>query len=406
MRIFAALTYYSPHISGVTIYARRLIRRLVERGHHVTVLTSRFNADLPTRERIDDAMVIRSPVLFLLSKGAVMPFIFWQAFGLIRRSDIVYLHLPQFEACLIALIAKLLRKPVVVTYHCDIELPRGLISALFTPLIRLSHYITGKLADRIVVNTEEYGRTARLPRRFHHKVLNVYPPIELAPTPLNTRDVRARHGFGDAPVVGFVGRFAEEKGIAHLVEAAPLVRREIPNARFALAGLTDTVPGERVHEQLGPKIEALGDAIVHLGRLSDEELTSFYQAMDVLVLPSTNSTESFGMTQAEAMLSGTPVIASDISGVREAVRVTGMGLIVPPGDAVAIAQAIVTVLRDPKRFTRPTNEIERIFDADHTTDFYEQLFEGTLAGRMTFPNHAAHAEEAAAKDGGKPAIDS
>jgi glycosyltransferase involved in cell wall biosynthesis len=97
--------------------------------------------------------------------------------------------------------------------------------------------------------------------------------------------------------------------------------------------------------------------------------------MDVLVLPSTNSTESFGMTQAEAMLAGTPVIASDISGVREAVHMTGMGLLVPPSDSSALAKAIVEVLRDPAQFTRPQADIRDRFDPTRTVDFYQRLFQ-------------------------------
>lgn len=378
MRILTTITYYTPHISGLTVYARRVIRRLVERGHEVTVLTSRFDPRLPARETIDGATVIRSPVLFRVSKGAFAPRFLWDAARLVPKHDIVYLHLPQFEASGVAVIAKTMRKPLVTTYQCDIELPPGIVRVLFTPAIRVSHYITGKLSDRLVVLSDEYGRSARLPAHFHQKVLSVYPPIELAAAEVGPAEFRRRHNLGDGPLVGFVGRYAEEKGLDHLLAAVPLVQREIPNARCVLAGPTDTVPGERVHEWLQPKIDALRAAVVHLGLLSDPDLTSFYQAIDVLVLPSTNSTEAFGMTQAEAMLAGTPVVASDIPGVREAVRITGMGLVVPPRAPEAIARAIVTVLRTPERFVRPIEEIRDLFDPARTAAFYEQLFAGLI----------------------------
>jgi glycosyltransferase involved in cell wall biosynthesis len=385
MRVLSTLTYYSPHISGLTVYARRVLGRLAQRGHEVTVLTSRYSNTLPTREQLDGVRVVRARVLFSLSKGTFAPLFLWHAARLIRANDVVYLHLPQFEASGVALIARLMRKPVVVTYHCDIELPPGLTHSLFTPLIRLSHYVTGLLAHKIVVNTEEYGSSARLPRFFHKKVTWVYPPIEVAPPASDRENFRRQHGLGEAPVAGFVGRFAEEKGIGDFIDAVPLVLRELPDARFALAGPTGTVPGEHVHERLAPKIAALGDTIVQLGAVSDGELSAFYQAIDVLVLPSTNSTESFGMTQAEAMVSGTPVIASDISGVREAVRVTGMGLLVPPRDPGALAQAIVAVLRDRAHFVQPLDAIRARFDPDATTSFYEELFSdltrGHTAGR-------------------------
>jgi len=374
MRILTTITYYSPHISGLTVYARRLIRRLVERGHDVTVLTSRYAPQLAAREEIDGATVIRSPVWFQVSKGVFAPRFLWDAARLISSHDVIYLHLPQFEASGVAVLAKLMRKPLVTTYQCDIQLPPGLIRTVFTPPIRASHYVTGKLSDRVVVLSDEYGRSARLPAHFHQKVLSIHPPIELAIASTNPRAFRAQHGLGEGPLIGFVGRYAEEKGLDYLLEALLLVRRELPEARLVLAGPTDTVPGERVYAWLRPKIDALGDSVRHLGLLSDPDLTSFYQTIGVLVLPSTNSTEAFGMTQAEAMLAGTPVVASDIPGVSEAVRITGMGLTVPPRDPEAIARAVVTVLREHDRFARPTGEIRKLFDPAGTAAFYEELF--------------------------------
>ena len=373
MRILTALTYYAPHISGLTVYARRLVRRLVARGHTVTVLTAHFQRDLPRREVIDGATVVRSPVALSISKGVLMPLFPWQAARLIASHDLLYLHLPQFEASIAAVLAKALRKPIVLSYQCDIELPRGPARYAATPAIRVSHYVTGKLSDRIVVTSDAYGRRARLPRHFHQKVTSVHPPVELAPGS-DGAALRRRHGLGDGPLVGFVGRYSEEKGIEYLIESLPRVLRDVPAARYVLAGPTATVPGERVHERLDARIRELGARWVHLGLLPDEELASFYRMIDVLVLPSTNSTESFGMSQAEAMLAGTPVVATDMPGVSEAVRLTGMGRLVPPRDGHALAEAIVAVLRDRAAYVRPEQEIRSRFDPEATTDFYERLF--------------------------------
>jgi glycosyltransferase involved in cell wall biosynthesis len=93
----------------------------------------------------------------------------------------------------------------------------------------------------------------------------------------------------------------------------------------------------------------LGSGVVQLGLLSDAELV--YHAIDACSSEH-QLTESFGMTQAEAMIAGTPVVASDISGVREAVRVTGMGQPCPHETPAALARAIVSVLREPQRYLR------------------------------------------------------
>ena len=78
MRILNALTYYRPHVSGLTIYGERLARGLARRGHAVTVLTSRFHPSLPAREILDGVEVIRVPVARKISKGAIMPLLGWR----------------------------------------------------------------------------------------------------------------------------------------------------------------------------------------------------------------------------------------------------------------------------------------------------------------------------------------
>ena len=108
-------------------------------------------------------------------------------------------------------------------------------------------------------------------------------------------------------------------------------------------------------------------------------MPAFLGAIDCLVVPSVNSTESFGLVQAEAMLCGTPVVASDLPGVRQPVRMTGMGEIVPVGDETALAAAILRVLDEPARYRQDPEEVARHFDLARTADGYEALFRELVA---------------------------
>jgi glycosyltransferase involved in cell wall biosynthesis len=380
MKILIALTYYRPHISGLTIYVERLARGLAARGHRVTVLTSHFARELPYREEIDGVTVVRHPVLFKLSKGAIMPGFLNHALWLMRAHDVVSVHLPQAEGGPLSLLGRLVaRKPVVLTYHCDVQLPHAILNQAVDRLVFLSNLCAGVFADRLVAYTEDYAVNSPLLSRFKNKIKAIYPPVEMPlPDPDAVTDLRSRHHADGHCVVGFAARFAEEKGIDYLIQSIPYVAEQIPSVKYLLAGETLKVIGENVWERLQPQIERNRQYIEILGTIPNKQMGNFFGACDVLTVPSINSTESFGLVQIEAMLSGCPVVASNLPGVREPVRVTGMGEVVPIKDARALAAAIVQVIQNKARYVRPRREIEQTFALERTLEEYERLFDGLL----------------------------
>ena len=121
--------------------------------------------------------------------------------------------------------------------------------------------------------------------------------------------------------IGIAARFATEKGFEHLLDAVPLLLEEFPDLRVLHAGEFEHVIGEEGYrDRLRPLLARAGDHWVPLGVISGAELSVFYAACDVTVLPSLNRTESFGFVQVESMLCGTPVVASALPGVRVADR--------------------------------------------------------------------------------------
>ncbi|MGD2041245.1 MAG: glycosyltransferase family 4 protein, partial [Anaerolineae bacterium] len=149
------------------------------------------------------------------------------------------------------------------------------------------------------------------------------------------------------------------------------------------AGQYEDVMGEEAYyRRLMPMIQELGaEHWEFLGILTQQQMPAFYAACDVLVVPSLNSTESFGLVQVEAMLCGTPSIASNLPGVRQPPRMTGMGDVTPIGDSDALAQAIIHLLQNPEDYARPRPEIEDTFSLERTVDGYEDLFETLMASR-------------------------
>jgi glycosyltransferase involved in cell wall biosynthesis len=144
--------------------------------------------------------------------------------------------------------------------------------------------------------------------------------------------------------------------------------------------------GEQAYERkIAPLLTALGDRWTFLGVLQPDAMAAFFKSCDVTVLPSINSTETFGLVQIESMICGTPVVAAGLPGVREPVRITGMGKVVPPRDPVRLADAVLEVLADRPRFVQPAGKIIEMFSPDSTAARYEALFEEIANRKKSAP---------------------
>ena len=384
MHILTGLTYYRPHTSGLTIYAELVARAFTRRGHQVTVLTSQDDRRLARLECVDGVTVVRVPPLMRVSKGLIMPGMPSMAWKLARRADVINLHIPQLDAAYIAWIGKMMHKPVVLTYHCDLLLPHGLIHSVANQVSHAANHIAAWGSNSIVSLTRDYAEHSAYLTHYLDKLHILDAPVELAPA--TDADVQAfREKFGILPgqrIIGMAARLATEKGVEYLVQALPQVLARIPDARLLFVGSYQNVVGEREYAvRILPLIAELKDHWSMLGYLSPVELTAFFKTCEVLVMPSLNSTEGFGLVQVEAMSCGTPVIATDLPGVRVPVKMSGMGRIVPVADAPAIAQAILDILSDPERFRGNYDEIRHKYSPDVIAAGYEKLFEDILQKR-------------------------
>jgi glycosyltransferase involved in cell wall biosynthesis len=411
VKILFVLTYYRPHVSGLTIYVERLARALAERGHTVTVLTSHYTKGLPYEEQMDGVRVVRVPVAFRFNKGVVMltfPLAAWRE---IRRHDVVSIHLPQVEAALSAFLARLAGHKPIITYHCDLQMPPVWYGRIVDRLTFWDNLIAGKLADTIVAYTRDFaehspflsrflgppdtetGRrgdtgvsvdatVAASPRRrgtgSHSKVRVILPPVVIPdPTPGGVAALREQIGWhAGQKVIGFAARFAHEKGAGYLINAIPRILTAFPDIRILFAGpYGNDVIGETIWETLLPLIKKYEPYLTFLGTLNPAQMADFFASCDVLTVASINNTESFGLVQVEAFMCGTPVVATDLPGVRQPVTMTGMGEIVPIADADGLAQGVIKVLREPWNYIKPRDEIMRVFELSRTVDAYERLFE-------------------------------
>jgi glycosyltransferase involved in cell wall biosynthesis len=386
MKILEILTYYRPWVSGLTIYVERLSKALVEQGHDVTVLTSQYTPDLPRFDVVDGVKVVRIPVALRISKGVIMPGFGPMAWKLAPRSDIIHLHLPQFDAPGVALRGRLLHKPVVLTYHCDLQLPSGKFNSLVNKVVLGMNELAGSLADAVVTYTRDYGENSPFLSQFvDNKLVIIPPPVTLDPiSDQSLQQFQAKYNITGQQIIGVSARLAAEKGIEILLRALPIILKEFPNARVLHAGPYQDIIGEEAYAaRLTPLFKKYKDHYTLMGTLHGEELAAFYASLDVLCIPSLNSTESFGLVQIEAMRNGVPVAACNLPGVRQPVTMTGMGEVSTIGDHEALAQAIIKILREREKYIRNVDLISKSFDPQQTAENYVSLFENLRHNRQT-----------------------
>src|SRR5215210_896097 len=379
MKILTVLTYYRPHTSGLTIYAERLARAFARRGHQVTVMTSQFEPSLPREETLEGVNIVRVPVAARISKGVLAPTFGLVATKLVAQHDLVQMHLPQFDAPGVALRGRLLRKPAVLTYHCDLLLPPGFFNRFVNAVVDFQNNMAGMLSNHIVTYTQDYADHSPYLSRYASKLTPILPPVELPdPLPGAVQAFAEEHHVQERrPVIGMAARFAAEKGVEVLLDALPTILKKYPKAQVLFAGTYQNVLGEQAYsDRLMPRIREYEVAghWTFLGNLDPVEMAAFYPNLDVLTVPSLNSTEAFGLVQIEAMMNGVSCVPSALPGVRQPVSMHGMGRVAKIGDSVDLAESILEVLSEPNKFRGDIESIKKAYDPDSIAAEYEKLF--------------------------------
>lgn len=360
-----SITYYSPYVSGLTIYVKRLAEELMKKGHQVSILCMKHEDSLSTSEEINLVDIHRAKVVMRLNKGFVSIDWIIKSWIQVRKCDVLVVNLPQVEGWIPVLMARVFRKKVIAVYHCEINLPNKFIQWW----VEQANWLSLELAEKIVSYTQDYADNSRLVSKYPDKLSYIYPPIpDLAVDEKLKKELEKKIGPG--PVVGVAARLAREKGIEYLIEALPMIKTKV---KIAIAGPIEPVGEKEYKEKILKLAKQYKGRVIFLGTIDPEKMGAFYGVIDVLVLPSINSTEAFGMVQVEAMLKGVPVIATNLPGVRVPVQISGMGLVVSPKDSKGIAGAIERILKDKIRFTKYMRNVMSEFNLGRTVSFFEKL---------------------------------
>lgn len=324
---------YPPDVGGLENYARWTVGVLREAGHRVVVITTR--PGLRTRrDSIDGVPVIRLGTWLVLSNTPVSGLWPWQVWRWLRREqvDVVATHAPVPGLADVATFVSG-RRPVIATYHAGsmVKGTGGVVDALLRGYERwVLPRVLGRAARTVAVSP--VALTASRPGH-----VDIPPGVDTSVFVPGDRVREQRIVFA-----GRIERTSRWKGLQVLIDAMPAVLGAVPDAQLVVVGDGDDVPALRARaESLG-----VGGSLQWLGRLDAAGLSEQWQRASVACLPSLTEAESFGMTLIEAMACGCPVVGSAVAGPAYVIRDGVDGRLVPPGDSVALASALLETLQD------------------------------------------------------------
>lgn len=331
MKIGLVTPYIYPTPGGVNEHVEHLYRNLRLRGHDVRIISASHGF-----QRSTDGDVIRLGKGFSVPANGSMGTITFSPryVAQVRRMldeerfDLLHFHEP-FVPFLSLVLLRESRSVNIATFHAY---------AGFSPSYEFGSRVLGGYARRL------HGRIA-VSAAARHFIDRFFPgDYRVIPNGVDVARYRdavpvARWQDGRRNVL-FVGRHEPRKGLLHLLKAYRIMRKADCDCRLLVVG---SGPQEREARRY-VATRRLG-GVEFLGRVSDREKAALFKTADVYVSPATGR-ESFGIVLLEAMAAGTPIVASDIHGYKGVVKRGEQGLLVPPGDAKAIATATMSLLGD------------------------------------------------------------
>lgn len=363
--------------SGQTVHVRELSKHLKRLGNEVSIFS----------RGIEDQDLSQIGVELRFSFDNV-PFIRHLGFAAACLSgigDFDIIH-TQYHPGIIAgnWIHKFKKRPHVFTYHgfAPVRIWRNPFQKLKMIDHRVGAFFSLRLGlDRIIAVSHFLKRELVRWYRLNPEIIRVvYNGVDLKrfSPELDGGKVREHYSLGKSSLVAFVGRLEPYKGPQFLLEAIPYVLKEVPDAKFIFIGSARFDLAKMGELARRPQVRK---AVRFTGYVNDRTLPDLYASCDVFCYPSL--WEGFGLTPAEAQATGKPVVAFRTCALPEVVQDGVTGFLVPPRDSIALAGAVVRLLRDSelrrKMGQEARSRAERMFSweraARQTLRVYEEALE-------------------------------
>ena len=353
MKILMLSWEYPPRIvGGISRVVHDLSHRLITDGHDVTVVTYR-DGNVPYFEDDNGVKVYRVDN-FMISPNNFIDWVMQLNFNMVAKAGEIIAENGKFDIIhahdwLTAYSAKTLKNaystPLTCTIHATEAGRNSGIKGEMQKYINDTEWMLTYESSEVIVNSNymknELQRLFGLPFEKINVVpngvnINLFSGIE------RDYDFRRKFAMDNEKIILFMGRLVYEKGIQHLISAMPKILENYHDSKLIVAGKGGMI------DELKTQVNALGlgNKVYFTGYLASKDVQRMYKCADVSVFPSTY--EPFGIVALEAMLSGTPVVVSDIGGLNEIVDHGINGMKSYAGNPNSLADSILTLLYDHK----------------------------------------------------------
>ncbi|AMM53806.1 glycosyltransferase family 4 protein [Pyrococcus kukulkanii] len=381
MRVALVSDWYYPKVGGVASHMHHLARHLKERGHDVAIVTNNLKTG-KEKELKELGIELRK------ISGTVSPIVGInltyslksnkELGGYLNDFEVIHSHHAFTPLALKAVKAgrKLGKATLLTTHSISFYHESSLWKALGLTFPLFSHYLSFPHKIIAVSNSA---------KAFIEHFTDV--PVEVIPNGVDDElfkplsedekaDVKEKLGL-EGRVVLYVSRMSPRKGPHVLLNAFQRIVEEADDVTLVMVGTGEMLPFLKAQA----KFLGIERRVRFLGYVPGEILPKLYASADVFVLPSITS-EAFGIVILEAMASGVPVVATTVGGIPEVVQESGSGVLVPPGDEVALERAIIKILSD-KNFANKLGKagrkaVEKEYSWKVVVEKIEKVYEEVL----------------------------
>jgi len=332
-------------VRGAETVADNLASVLAQKGHEISIFTTSASSKDEVEE-YNGIKVYRYGTNFRVASGIF-------SWGLIKHpikypSDLVHVHISVPMGDIAGLrYAKKKKVPLVVTYHGDLQEDMGGFVRRMS-VYSYNKYFLDKIlsyAEAIISPSEYYIDESRFLEKYRDKIIVIPNGVNIDNFDVPYSKEECREMLNLPPedrIILFLGTLGPHKGPDVLIKAMSKIIKHVPDVELVFAGkgvMRDEL--EMLSKDLG-----IEKNVRFVGFVDDDLKGSYYKAADVFVLPSTMSTESFGIVNLEAMACSVPIVASKIGGIPDVVKDGENGLLVQPRNSDALADAIIYLLEN------------------------------------------------------------